>query len=71
VTFTVIQNEQWIHSPLFAFHFLGRTTLAQPKMTELGPAKSKTNFKFFSKIYDFPAYLSTKFCLILICIFIP
>jgi len=52
---------------------LDQTSPAQPKMTGPGPAQSKKKFKtnIFSKIYDFPVYFSTKFCLILARIFIP
>jgi hypothetical protein len=46
---------------------LGRTSLAQPKMSGPGLAWSK---KIISKICDFSVYFSATFCLILVCIFI-
>jgi hypothetical protein len=53
---------------------LGRTSPAQSKMSGSGLARSspvpkKNSKKIFSKICNSPAYFSTKFCLILICIF--
>jgi hypothetical protein len=71
-------ESELIHSPLFSVacevvnsgecstvHWAG-----QPKMSGLCPARSKKiQKKIFSKIYNSSAYFSTKFCLILICIF--
>ena len=61
-------ESELIHSPLFT----GPDDLSQPKISGPGPAQSKKNSKFFFflKICDSSAYYSTKFCLILVCIFI-
>jgi hypothetical protein len=52
---------------------LGRASPAQPKMSGPGPAQSKKNkniYIYFKKNLWFPRVFFTKFCLILICIFI-
>jgi hypothetical protein len=47
---------------------LGRTSLAQPKMSGVRPSKKK--LKIFLKVCDFSAYNFIEFCLIMVCIFI-
>jgi hypothetical protein len=59
------QPGHWL-GPVTRFELLGP---AQPH----GPswAQPKKIQKLFQKIYDFPVYFSTEFCLVLVCIFIP